>query len=184
MTGNAPQVVYYAMGVLLVLSSLLATRLPLGKALRMGLAWAGIFAGFFILFAFRGEFQDFGQRLKAEALGTPATEGGELRIGPLANMPVVSGRDPLWTNAVSPGPAYDDARLTPRTSSLDADLETAIELPEDNYWAVATSVTLLVAFGALLVRWYWVFGIALAATLLGSARWMWPLQAKVAETEV
>ena len=84
MTGNAPQVVYYAMGVLLVLSSLLATRLPLGKALRMGLAWAGIFAGFFILFAFRGEFQDFGQRLKAEALGTPASEGGELRI-PMAD---------------------------------------------------------------------------------------------------
>lgn len=80
MTGNAPQVLYYAMGVLLVLSSLLAMRLPLGNALRMGLAWLGIFAGFFILFAFRGEFQHFGQRLKAEALGTPATEGGELRI--------------------------------------------------------------------------------------------------------
>jgi aspartyl protease family protein len=80
MSGNSPQVFYYAMGVLLVLSSLLATRLPLGKALRMGLAWVGIFAGFFILFAFRGEFQNFGQRLKAEALGTPATEGGELRI--------------------------------------------------------------------------------------------------------
>jgi len=101
-----------------------------------------------------------------------------------ASMPVVSGRDPLWTNAVSPGPAYDEARLTPRTSTLDADLETAVELPHDNYWAVATSVTLLVAFGALLVRWYWVFGLALAATLLGSARWMWPLQSKVAETEV
>src|SRR4051812_9134399 len=80
MSGNSPQVFYYAMGVLLVLSSLLATRLPLSKALRMGLAWVGIFAGFFILFAFRGEFQNFGQRLKAEALGTPATEGGELRI--------------------------------------------------------------------------------------------------------
>jgi cytochrome c oxidase subunit 1/cytochrome c oxidase subunit I+III len=101
-----------------------------------------------------------------------------------ASMPVVSGRDPLWTNAVSPGPAFDAARLTPRTSTLDADLETAIELPHENYWAVATSITLLVAFGALLARWYWVFGLAVAATLLGSARWMWPLQAKVAETEV
>ena len=101
-----------------------------------------------------------------------------------ASMPVVSGRDPLWTNTVSQGPAYDEARLTPRTSTLDAELETAVELPHDNYWAVATSVTLLVAFGALLVRWYWVFGLALAATLLGSARWMWPLQTKVAETEV
>jgi aspartyl protease family protein len=84
MTGNSPQVLYYAMGVLLVLSSLLATRLPLGKALKMGLAWVGIFAGFFILVAFRGEFQQFGQRLKAEALGRPETEGGELRI-PMAD---------------------------------------------------------------------------------------------------
>jgi len=54
MSGSSPYILYYAMGTLLVLSSLLATRLPLGKALRMGLAWVGIFAGFFILFAFRG----------------------------------------------------------------------------------------------------------------------------------
>jgi cytochrome c oxidase subunit 1/cytochrome c oxidase subunit I+III len=101
-----------------------------------------------------------------------------------ASMPVVSGRDPLWTNAVSAGPAYDADRLTPRTSTLDADIETAVELPDDNYWPVAAAVTLLVAFGALLTRWYWLFGLALAATLLGSARWMWPLQTKVAETEV
>src|SRR3954453_11249025 len=80
MTGNSPQVAYYAMGVLLLLSSLLAMRLPLGKALKMGLAWAGIFAGFFILFAFRGEFQAFGQRLRAEALGSPVAQGGEVRI--------------------------------------------------------------------------------------------------------
>ena len=101
-----------------------------------------------------------------------------------ASMPVVSGRDPLWTNAVSPGPAYDADRLTPRTSALDADIEAAVELPDDNYWPVAAAVTLLVAFGALLTRWYWLFGLALAATLLGSARWMWPLQTEVAETEV
>ena len=80
MTGNSPQVVYYAMGVLLLLSSLLAMRLPLGKALKIGLAWVGIFAGVFILFAFRGEFQHFGQRLRAEALGSPEAEGGEIRV--------------------------------------------------------------------------------------------------------
>ena len=80
MTGNSPQVVYYAMGVLLLLSSLLAMRLPLGKALKMGLAWVGIFAGVFILFAFRGEFQHFGRRLRAEALGSPEAESGEIRV--------------------------------------------------------------------------------------------------------
>ena len=80
MTGNSPQVVYYALGVVLLLSSLLAMRLPIGKALKMALAWCGIFAAFFVLFAFRGEFQHFGQRIKAEALGTPDVEGEEMRI--------------------------------------------------------------------------------------------------------
>ena len=84
MTGNSPQAIYYAMGVLLLLSSVLATRLPLGKALRMALAWVGIFAAFFVLFAFRGEFQGFGQRLRAEALGSSIAEGSELRI-PIAD---------------------------------------------------------------------------------------------------
>lgn len=101
-----------------------------------------------------------------------------------ARIPLVSGRDPLWTNTVADGPPFDEERQTPRTSTLDANLEMPIELPEDNYWAVATSVTLLVAFAALLARWYWVFGVALAITLLGSARWMWPMQRKLAETDV
>ena len=101
-----------------------------------------------------------------------------------AQIPIVTGRDPLWTNGVTPGPAFDEARLTPRTSALDAELQQPIELPHENYWAVATSVTLLVTFSSLLIRSYWLFGIALAVTLLGAARWMWPLQSKVAETEV
>ena len=101
-----------------------------------------------------------------------------------ARIPIVTGRDPLWTNGVTAGPAFDEARLTPRTSALDADLQQPIELPHENYWAVATSVTLLLTFSALLIRSYWLFGIALAVTLFGAARWMWPLQSKVAETEV
>ena len=84
MTDSSPQAIYYAMGVLLLLSSLLAMRLPLGKALKIGLAWIGIFAAFFVLFAFRGEFQGFGQRLRAEAFGSSIADGGELRI-PIAD---------------------------------------------------------------------------------------------------
>jgi cytochrome c oxidase subunit 1/cytochrome c oxidase subunit I+III len=100
-----------------------------------------------------------------------------------ARMPIVSGRDPLWTNTLSEGPPYDDARLTPRTTALDASLEPPLELPEDNIWTVATSITLLLLFAGLLSRAYWLAGIALAATLLGTARWMWPTQTKIAETE-
>jgi aspartyl protease family protein len=84
MTDRSPYVIYYVMGVILVLSSLLAMRLPLGKAFKLALAWVGIFAGFFVLFAFRDEFQGFGQRLRAEALGSPVAEGGDVRI-PIAD---------------------------------------------------------------------------------------------------
>ena len=84
MSGNSPQVLYYAMGVILLLSSLLAMRIPMGKALKMALAWVGIFAAFFVLFAFRGQFQTFGQQLRAEALGSPVDDGLGLRI-PLAD---------------------------------------------------------------------------------------------------
>ncbi|HEX7020361.1 MAG TPA: cytochrome c oxidase subunit I [Gemmatimonadaceae bacterium] len=100
-----------------------------------------------------------------------------------AHMPIVSGRDPLWTNAVTPGPTYDEARLTPRTSTLDAELEALVELPEDNVWAVAVTIVLLFLFWGLLVRSYWVFGVTLTLSLLMAARWMWPMTRKVMETD-
>ena len=81
---HTPDVVYYAMGALLVLSSLVATKLPLAKALKMVLAWALIFVGFFVIFAFRSDFLAFGQRLRAEATGTAITAGSEVRI-PIAD---------------------------------------------------------------------------------------------------
>ena len=46
----------------------------------MALAWVAIFAGGFILFTFRDNLGWVAQRLKAEAVGTPVTEGQETRI--------------------------------------------------------------------------------------------------------
>src|SRR3954464_12100446 len=80
MTNGSLNLVYYAIVLVLLLSSLIAMRLPLGRAAKMAGAWLGIFAAFFVLFAFRGEFQDFGQRLKAEVLGSSVAENQELRI--------------------------------------------------------------------------------------------------------
>ena len=80
MTGNAPNAVYYGMGIVLVLSSLIAMRLPLGKALKMGFAWVAIFGVAFVLFAFRGEFSGLTDRLRAEATGAAIVADGEVRI--------------------------------------------------------------------------------------------------------
>lgn len=84
--------VYLVLMLMLVLSSLLASRLPLGKALKMALIWIAIFAGVFIIFAFRSDFSAFGQRIRAELTGTPIATGETLRIP-------ISDDGHFWVNA-------------------------------------------------------------------------------------
>ncbi|MFS8085539.1 MAG: TIGR02281 family clan AA aspartic protease [Acidobacteriota bacterium] len=71
---------YLALCLILVGSSLIGMRLPLGKALKMLLAWVAIFGIGFTVFAFRGEFSALGAKLKAEATGNAIESGEELRI--------------------------------------------------------------------------------------------------------
>ena len=84
--------VYILMAIMLVLGSLMARREPLAKLATMALAWIVIFAAGFVLFTFRDDFGYLAQRLKAEALGSPVTEGKETRI-PMA----IDGH--FWVNA-------------------------------------------------------------------------------------
>src|SRR5579859_4432515 len=85
MTGNSgPFALFYLMIVVAVASSLVAVKLPGGRAVKMAAAWIAIFAGFFVIFAFRGEFLEIGQRLKAEAIGSSVANGAELRV-PMAD---------------------------------------------------------------------------------------------------
>jgi aspartyl protease family protein len=71
---------YLLMAIMLVLGSLITRRERAAKLLVMALAWVVIFAAGFILFTFRDNFGWVGQRLKAEALGTPVLQGRETRI--------------------------------------------------------------------------------------------------------
>lgn len=71
---------YLVLCMVLVGSSLIGMRLPLGKVLKMALAWVAIFGIGFILFAFRGEFSALGSKLRAEATGAHVESGEELRI--------------------------------------------------------------------------------------------------------
>lgn len=71
---------YLLMAIMLIAGSLISRREPLGKMLKMVLAWVVIFGAGFVLFTFRDNFSMFGQRLKAEAVGTPVQDGKETRI--------------------------------------------------------------------------------------------------------
>jgi aspartyl protease family protein len=84
--------VYILMAMMLVLGSLMARREPGMKLVKMALGWIVIFAAGFILFTFRDNFGWVAQRLKAEAVGTPVTQGRETRI-PMA----IDGH--FWVNA-------------------------------------------------------------------------------------
>jgi aspartyl protease family protein len=72
--------VYLLMAIMLVLGSLMARREPTAKLITMALAWIAIFGAGFILFTFRDNLGWIAQRLRAEAVGTPVTEGQETRI--------------------------------------------------------------------------------------------------------
>ena len=77
---EAPHLVYMVVLLVAVVASLATMRLPISKVMKMVAAWVAIFALGFGIFAFRGEFMAIGQRLKAEAVGTPIQVGEELRI--------------------------------------------------------------------------------------------------------
>ena len=84
MEEKGPSIIFYIVAAVFVASSLIGMRQPIGKTLKMVLAWVAIFGVAFILFSFRSEFSGFGQRLKAEALGTSIEDGAEIRI-PMAD---------------------------------------------------------------------------------------------------
>ncbi len=68
--GDAPNVLYLLLCLLLVGSALLSRQLPIGQVAKMLLTWIAIIGGAFALFTFRSDFASLGTRLKAEALGT------------------------------------------------------------------------------------------------------------------
>jgi len=72
--------VYLLMAIMLVLGSLMARREPAAKLFTMALAWVAIFAAGFVLFTFRDNLGWVAQRLRAEAVGTPVSQGQETRI--------------------------------------------------------------------------------------------------------
>jgi len=71
---------YLLMAAMLVLGALITRREPAAKLITMALAWIAIFGAGFVLFTFRDNLGWVAQRLRAEAVGTPVSEGNETRI--------------------------------------------------------------------------------------------------------
>lgn len=73
----------YLLGCLLLVgSAFMTTRLPIGQAAKMVLAWLLIFGAAFVAFTLKDEFKALGSRAMAEARGgnVVETRGQEIRI--------------------------------------------------------------------------------------------------------
>jgi aspartyl protease family protein len=78
---QALALVYFLGCLLLVASAFVAHRAPIGKTLKMMLAWVLIFAAGFAVFALRDDFKALGSRIAAAAWGSrQEAQGSELRI--------------------------------------------------------------------------------------------------------
>ena len=75
------QLLYLSAFVVLIGSSLIARRLPLGKTLKMALAWVAIFGAIFLLFSLRDDAGRLWTRLTSEANPSAGiVDGKNLRL--------------------------------------------------------------------------------------------------------
>ncbi|MFM5914010.1 MAG: TIGR02281 family clan AA aspartic protease [Chakrabartia godavariana] len=99
MTDQTGSLIYAVLLLVLVGSSLLARRLPLGETLKMLLTWALIFAALFVLFTFRSDLKIVWDRVAVElGLESATQKDGPLRVPRDANghfsvTARVNGRD-------------------------------------------------------------------------------------------
>ena len=115
---------YLLMAVMLVLGMLMTRREPTARLVTLALAWIGIFASGFILFAFRDNLGWVAQRLKAEAVGTPVSQGQETRV-PMA----IDGH--FWVDASLNGHAVKflvDSGATTTTVNRDTAETAGVEI--------------------------------------------------------
>lgn len=81
---NGAFALYYVVIIVAVASSLITLRMPVGKMVKMVATWVAIFGIGFVIFSFRSDFTAFGERLKAEAMGSSISDGKTVRI-PIAD---------------------------------------------------------------------------------------------------
>jgi aspartyl protease family protein len=67
---DGPSLIWGIVALIMVGSSLLARRLPLGQTLKMALGWVAIFATLFVIFSFRPEIKTVWKRVKSDMVGT------------------------------------------------------------------------------------------------------------------
>jgi cytochrome c oxidase subunit I len=100
-----------------------------------------------------------------------------------AVIPAVASRTPLWEDRLQTvqfrsslrrGMVLDHEKETLATSGLDAQPELIVKMAEDTMLPLLGALTLCLFFAALLVRIWWLAGVATVIGLAIALAWMWP----------
>jgi cytochrome c oxidase subunit 1/cytochrome c oxidase subunit I+III len=98
-------------------------------------------------------------------------------------IPRIASRHPLWEDRLDQGPRrsslqegmlLDHGRETIATSTLDAEPDLLLKMPEDSMAPLLTTIALTVLFAGALLHLWWIAGAAALATLLALLGWLWP----------
>jgi heme/copper-type cytochrome/quinol oxidase subunit 1 len=98
-----------------------------------------------------------------------------------AVIPRVFSVHPMWDERTRESIAdpedervLDDSRMTSTSTELDGRYDQAVEVTEESIRPFFAAVGLLVMFLGLLLSWYWIAGIGVAAVFATLAGWLWP----------
>ncbi|MDQ6620073.1 MAG: cytochrome c oxidase subunit I [Pseudomonadota bacterium] len=134
-----------------------------------------------------------GERAGANPWNGPSLEWAAASPPPPYNfavIPTVASRYPLWESrmqghsgdsSTAEGFLLDDGRETIGTTALDAVPDVILRMPGDSLAPLLLSIALAIVFVGMLMHSWWIFGIALFASLVATIVWLWP-EAKLGQT--
>jgi cytochrome c oxidase subunit I len=98
-------------------------------------------------------------------------------------IPTVASRHPLWERrlqkgedltSVTEGPVLDHAKEAMQTTSLDADPELILKMPEDSVAPLMLTAAMSLFFVGLLLRLWSLAGVGLFGMAIALVVWLWP----------
>jgi hypothetical protein len=98
-------------------------------------------------------------------------------------IPIVASRHPLWEDRLEHGTgrsvletgiALEHGRETLATTTLDAEADAILRMPNDSLAPLLLAVTLTVGFAGLLGHLWWLAGLGGALSALVAAVWLAP----------
>ncbi len=134
-----------------------------------------------------------GERAGPNPWHAPSLEWATASPPPAYNfavIPVVASRYPLWESqmerrngesSTTEGFLLDDGRETIGTTPLDAVPDVILRMPGDSLAPLLLSIAVTVVFIGMLAHSWWIFGLALAASLVATVAWLWP-EAELGQT--